>query len=88
MSKRKDIEFIHKVTGLSFGESRRLYKANGENLLLALGLEENLKSIAEAIPDICKGLSNAINSFCETFKNIDWSQIVKMKGEAENDPVR
>ena len=36
MSKRKDIELIHQVTGLSYGEARRLYKENGEDVIKAI----------------------------------------------------
>lgn len=74
MSKRKDIEYIHQVTGLSYGESRRLYKENGEDLFLALGLEEALKEIGLLMPDICQGLANAINTMYEAIVNIDWSK--------------
>lgn len=74
MSKRKDIEYIHQVTGLSYGESRRLYKEKGEDLLLALGLEEALKTIGQNMPDICQGLANAITTLTEALVNIDWSK--------------
>ena len=36
MSKRKDIELIHQVKGISYGEARRLYKENGEDLINAI----------------------------------------------------
>ena len=75
MSKRKDIEYIHKVTGLSYGESRRLYKENGEDLYKALGLEESLKAISDIIPAICEALTNVINSICESINSIDWSNV-------------
>lgn len=77
MSKRKDIEYIHKVTGLSYGESRRLYKEKGENLILALGLEEALKEIDLLIPDIFQGLTKAIDTLTEALVNIDWSKAVE-----------
>lgn len=77
MSKRKDIEYIHKVTGLSYGESRRLYKEKGEALLLALGLEEAFKKISLAIPDICQSLANAINTITEAIANIDYSKALE-----------
>ena len=77
MSKRKDIEYIHQVTGLSYGESRRLYKEKGEDLFLALGLEEALKEIGLLMPDICQGLANAINTITEAIANIDWSKLVE-----------
>lgn len=76
MSKRKDIEYIHQVTGLSYGESRRLYKEKGEDLLLALGLEEALKTIGQSMPDIVQSLANAITTFTEALANIDWSKAV------------
>lgn len=74
MSKRKDIEYIHQVTGLSYGESRRLYKEKGEDLFLALGLEEALKEIGLLIPDICQSLANYITTLTEALVNIDWSK--------------
>lgn len=76
MSKRKDIEYIHQVTGLSYRESRRLYKEKGEDLFLALGLEETLKEIGLLMPDIVQGLANAITTFTEAIANIDWSKAV------------
>ena len=72
MSKRKDIEFIHKVKGISYKEARRLYKDNGEDLLRALDLELALKSIADTIPVVVEGLINTINSACELIASIDW----------------
>ena len=75
MSKRKDIEFIHKVTGLSYGESRRLYKENGEDLYKALGLEESLKAISDIIPDVSETITNVINSMCKLINSIDWSNV-------------
>ena len=84
MSKRKDIEYIHKVTGLSYGESRRLYKENGEDLLLALGIEDALKRISESIPAIFEGLTKSINSFCEVIRSIDWSKAIENLSNQSN----
>lgn len=77
MSKRKDIEYIHKVKGISYKEARRLYKDNGEDLLRALELELALKSIADTIPIVVEGLVNTINSVCELIASIDWREVIE-----------
>lgn len=76
MSKRKDIEYIHQVTGLSYGESRRLYKENGEDLIKALGLEETLKGIGQLMPDLCQAIDNVIKAISEAINSIDWSKVL------------
>ena len=77
MSKRKDIEYIHKVKGISYKEARRLYKDNGEDLLRALGIELALKSIADMIPVVVEGLINTINSISEFIASTDWRAVIE-----------
>ena len=77
MSKRKDIEIIHNVKGISYKEARRLYKDNGEDLLRALGIELALKSIADMIPVVVEGLINTINSISEFIASTDWRAVIE-----------
>ena len=76
MSKRKDIEYIHQVTGLSYGESRRLYKDNGEDINKALGLDKAIEDIGLLIPDLCQAIDNIIKAISEAINSIDWSKVV------------
>lgn len=76
MSKRKDIEYIHQVTGLSYGESRRLYKNSGEDVNKALGLDKALEAIGLLIPDLCQAIDNVIKAISEAINSIDWSKAV------------
>lgn len=82
MSKRKDIEYIHKVTGLSYGEARRLYKDSGEDLYKALGLEEALKEVGLIIPDISQAINKLVSDILEVIASIDWSKISEALLEA------
>lgn len=82
MSKRKDIEYIHKVTGLSYGEARRLYKDSGEDLYKALGLEEALKEVGLIIPDISQAINKLVSDILEDIASIDWSKISEALLEA------
>jgi len=75
MSKRKDIEYIHKVTGLSYGESRRLYKASGEDINKALGLDKAIEAIGLLITDLCQAFDNVSKVILEVINNIDWSKL-------------
>lgn len=76
MSKRKDIEYIHQVTGLSYGESRRLYKASGEDINKALGLDKAFEAIGLLIPDLCQAIDNVIKAISEAINSIDWSKVL------------
>lgn len=76
MSKRKDIEYIHQVTGLSYGESRRLYKENGEDVNKALGLDKAFEAIGLLIPDLCQAIDNVVKTISEAINSIDWSKIL------------
>lgn len=76
MSKRKDIEYIHQVTGLSYGESRRLYKENGEDINKALGLDKAIEAIGLLIPDLCQAFDNIIKALSEAINSIDWNKVV------------
>lgn len=84
MSKRKDIEYIHKVKSISYKEARRLYKDNGEDLLRALELDEALKSIADTLPDIVESLINAVKSARELIASFDWGSVIdEIKSNSE-----
>lgn len=77
MSKRKDIEYIHKVTGLSYGEARRLYKDSGEDLYKALGLEEALKEVGLIIPDISQAINKLVSDILEVINSINWDKVLE-----------
>lgn len=77
MSKRKDIELIHQVKGISYGEARRLYKDSGEDLYKALGLDKALEEIGLIIPDLTKAIDTIVNSITEFINNIEWDKLLE-----------
>lgn len=77
MSKRKDIEYIHQVTGLSYGESRRLYKENGEDVNKALGLDKAIELLNPIIPVISKAVENIVNAIADFINSIDWDKVLE-----------
>ena len=83
MSKRKDIEYIHNVKGISYKEARRLYHDNGDDLIKSLGFDyeqlgEALSHIAEAAYKIGEAISEIVN-------NIDWEEVARAYNEAKRD---
>lgn len=77
MSKRKDIELIHQVKGISYGEARRLYKENGEDINKALGLDKALELLNPIIPDLTKAIDTIVNAITEFINNIEWDKLLE-----------
>lgn len=77
MSKRKDIELIHQVKGISYGEARRLYKENGEDVNKALGLNKALEILSPIIPDLSKVIETISNTIAEIINSIDWDKVLE-----------
>lgn len=77
MSKRKDIELIHQVKGISYGEARRLYKENGEDINKVLGLDKALELLNPIIPDLTKAIDTIVNAITEFINNIEWDKFLE-----------
>lgn len=77
MSKRKDIEYIHQVKGISYGEARRLYKNSGEDINKALGLDKALEEISLIIPDLSKAIETISNAIAEFINSIEWDKFLE-----------
>lgn len=77
MSKRKDIELIHQIKGISYGEARRLYKENGEDINKALGLDKALELLNPIIPELTKVIDTIVNAITELFDSIDWNKVLE-----------
>lgn len=85
MSKRKDIELIHQVTGLSYGEARRLYKENGEDVNKALGLDKALELIDPLMEALSKCVDPIINAIAEFINSIDWDKVLEACNKGLNE---
>ena len=77
MSKRKDIELIHQVKGISYGEARRLYKENGEDVNKALGLDKALELASPLIEALSKYLDTVLNAMAEVINSIEWDKLLE-----------
>lgn len=76
MSKNKDIEALHRITGEPYRVCRAKMKANNWDLRGALGFP-NLDAVlivAEALAESFRSLFDVI---CETVKSIDWEGLTK-----------
>ena len=60
MSKRKDIELLHQVTGLPYSTCRRRYKESGEDVVKALGIENVIEVISKTLPEVIETLTEVI----------------------------
>lgn len=71
MSKNKDIETLHRITGEPYSVCRAKMKANGWDLRSALGFSilDTVRSVADALAESFRSLSDVI---CETVNSIDW----------------
>lgn len=68
MSKNKDIEALHRITGEPYRVCRAKMKANGWDLWGALGL-----NIFDSLTDaISTAFTPVVDAICETWKSIDW----------------
>ena len=93
MSKRKDIEYLHNITGLSYKECRAMYKEAKEDLYktppfkpLRDALETSFNSI---LPEITKALEIFRDTIIKVIDSIDWDSINealdKIREGADND---
>ena len=90
MSRNKDIDYIHYVTGWSYKECRRKYKENGYSLIMTLpGVNDNVKKAIDAATKSIKAVAEAITkvaeTLCDTIKSVDWTEAAKQIKEAERD---
>ena len=90
MSRNKDIDYIHYVTGWSYKECRRKYKENGYNLIMTLPeVNDNVKKAIDAATKSIKAVAEAITkvaeTLCDTIKSVDWTEAAKQIKEAERD---
>lgn len=97
MGKRSDIEYIHKVKGISYKEARSLYHKNGDDLYKALSLNIDLSYLDNIdLSSLAECLSEAINHIAEaTFKvgeaiaeivnSIDWDKVARAYNEAKRE---
>lgn len=82
MSRNKDIEMIHTITGWSYKECRRRYHENGHDLWKTLPFNaesieiamEGLNKALEALPRIMDDALAAMKNF---FDNLDMSDFTK-----------
>lgn len=71
MSKNKDIEALHRITGEPYRVCRAKMKANGWDLWNALGLNI-FDSLSDAITD---AFTPAIDALFKAVKFIDWEEL-------------
>lgn len=83
MSKRKDIEYIHNVKGISYKEARRLYHDNGDDLCKALDLDitlSSLSSLTDTLSEFIKHIAEAAykigEAIVEIVNSIDWKEVL------------
>ena len=82
MSRNKDIEMIHQITGWSYKESRRRYHENGHDLWKTLPFNsEALNSLIESTKSALIAVSKATDELCQTFKEALLSIDLKKLGE-------
>lgn len=74
MSKNKDIETLHRITGEPYRVCRAKMKANGWDLWSSLGFPilDTVRSVADATVESFHPLLDAI---CETVTSIDWEEL-------------
>lgn len=93
MSKRKDIDFIHNVKGISYKEARRLYHDSGDDLFKALGIVDfesidniDLKPLVEylneVINHIARGAALLADGIVNFVNAIDWEEIAQAANKA------
>ena len=69
MSRNKDIELIHQITGWSYKESRRRYHENGNDLWRTLPFNsEVMNSLFDATKSAIIAVSKAAEDLCITLK--------------------
>lgn len=71
MSKNKDIEALHRITGEPYRVCRAKMKANNWELLAALGFYtlDKVQGLAEALGESFRSM---VDTICEALNSIDW----------------
>ena len=92
MSRNKDIKFMHEVTGRSYKECRKKLKDNHWDLFKAMGYEEALKYISDALPRICEDIAGALKYMAEAAAKLanDTAEAIKKMtiGLSVTEPIR
>lgn len=90
MSKRSDIEYIHRVKGISYKEARSLYHKNGDDLYKALGLNIDLsyfsslvECLSEFIDHVAEATFKVGEAIAEIVNSIDWDEVAQAYNEAK-----
>lgn len=76
MSKNKDIETLHRITGEPYRVCRAKMKANGWDLWSALGFP-NLDAVLIVAEELAESFRSLFDVICETVKSIDWEGLRK-----------
>lgn len=76
MSKNKDIEALHKITGEPYRICRAKMKANNWELLAALGFYA-LDKVQGAVEAFGEAFHSWIDDICETLNSIDWAGLME-----------
>lgn len=74
MSKNKDIETLHRITGEPYRVCRAKMKANGWDLWAALGFPD-LDAVQIAVEALAESFRSLFDVLCETVKSIDWNEL-------------
>ena len=88
MSRNKDIEFLHKISGKSYKECRKIMKRYHWQLGLALFPVSDpetwlclMDSAARALNALAEATFNVIDNVVDVLKKIDWEKISKAISE-------
>lgn len=76
MSKNKDIEALHMITGEPYRVCRAKMKANGWDLWGALGFHI-LDTVQITLDAVAESFRSLFDVICETVKSIDWEGLMK-----------
>ena len=71
MSKNKDIETLHRITGEPYRVCRAKMKANGWDIWAALGFPI-LATVQNVADELVESFRPLLDAICETVKSIDW----------------
>ena len=76
MSKNKDIETLHRITGEPYRVCRARMKANNWELLAALGFYTIYKAQV-ALEALGESFRSLMDDMCEAFGSIDWAGLME-----------
>ena len=92
MSRNKDIDYIHYVTGWSYKECRRKYRENGYSLIMTLpGVNDNIKKALDAanksISAACDAFRELAKTLSDAIMSVDWSELAKQLEKARRNAI-